>query len=495
MNKLVYEQLPSGWELVRLNDIVKNLQPGFACGKRDENGFVQLRMNNVGLEGRIITDSLLKVPKSETNLEKYRLCNGDIIFNNTNSPELVGKTVMFLGELDDCVYSNHLTRIRIETNTALPEFVTAFLRLEQRKGTFELLCRRFVGQASVPRESLLNLNFPLPPMNEQRRILEKLTELLKEIKSAKSSINKLPKFVKMLRQSILAAAFRGDLDLLKADHEPVEKLYETVLKERRSEWERENLQNARNAKYQEPRDYFDGELPSLPEHWRYVSLESVCYRVQGGATPLRSNPKNFDPNGIPLIKVENIVKNGRIVLSKDQLHINRQVHQKQSRSIVKPNDVLVNIVGPPLGKVGIVPHELREANINQAIVLMRTVPSYHPKFLLYCLLSPFYYNYMVKMSKGVRQSNIRKTDVGRIPIILIPRKEQERIVSKIDDLFNFLDQIESTVFKAKTRTEKTEQSIFVKALSGELVPQDPKDEPASVLLEKIKTETIQKHKR
>lgn len=145
---------------VKINEVIESLQPGFACGKRDENGFIQLRMNNIGLRGKIITDSFLRVPKSETNIDKYRLKSGDVIFNNTNSPELVGKTAIFNNEFEDCVYSNHLSRIRVNYDMIIPEFLTYFLVKEQKKGTFEFLCRRFVGQAAVPRESLLKIELP-----------------------------------------------------------------------------------------------------------------------------------------------------------------------------------------------------------------------------------------------------------------------------------------------------------------------------------------------
>ena len=164
------------------------------------------------------------------------------------------------------------------------------------------------------------------------------------------------------------------------------------------------------------------------------------------------------------------------------------MHKKQYRSIFFPNDVPMNIVGPRLGKIGIVPPEIREANINQAIVMMRTIDYYDPRLLMYCLLSPFYYNFMIKMSKGVRQSNIRKSDVGRIPIPLIPLQEQTRLVYKISELFLFVDKIEKAGEQAIKKIDKTESIIFAKLFRGQLVPQDPNDEPASHILERITAE-------
>jgi type I restriction enzyme S subunit len=97
-------KLPDGWVWARLSDVINDFQPGFACGARDDRGYVQLRMNNIGLDGKVVLDKTLKVPTEKTNMEKYNLRMGDILFNNTNSVELIGKTALFMDEINDCVF-------------------------------------------------------------------------------------------------------------------------------------------------------------------------------------------------------------------------------------------------------------------------------------------------------------------------------------------------------------------------------------------------------
>jgi type I restriction enzyme, S subunit len=142
---------------------------------------------------------------------------------------------------------------------------------------------------------------PLPPVAERNRIVSKISELLSEKMIVKESIEKVQPIVKELRQSILNAAFNGKLTEELPSDESVYKLLEKISRFR-------EVTTSNNAKCRKSRYYFRDEIQDVPKRWIYTSLESVCHKVEGGATPLSSNTKNFDPNGIPLIKVENILK-------------------------------------------------------------------------------------------------------------------------------------------------------------------------------------------
>ena len=107
--------LPRGWRWLKLADVIAEAQPGFACGERDGAGIVQLRMNNVTTRGEIYLHRVLRVPAALTDLSRFSLQPGDILFNNTNSVELVGKTALFRGHPEPVVYSNHFTRLRNKT--------------------------------------------------------------------------------------------------------------------------------------------------------------------------------------------------------------------------------------------------------------------------------------------------------------------------------------------------------------------------------------------
>ena len=161
---------PSGWQLVPLGQVIASAQSGFASGARDPNGVIQMRMNNVTTDGSLDWTSFIRVPATPKQLAKYRLQSGDVLFNTTNSPELVGKTTAFSGHAEPVVFSNHFVRLRVDDKRLDPWYLARWLTHQQQRRVFESLCTQWVNQASVRKDDLLSLRIPLPPLPEQKRI-------------------------------------------------------------------------------------------------------------------------------------------------------------------------------------------------------------------------------------------------------------------------------------------------------------------------------------
>jgi len=195
-------ELPENWKLVKLEEAVKETKNGFASGKRDENGIVQIRMNNVTTDGRLIFDSYLKVPEPE-NLDFWLLQKGDFLFNNTNSYDLVGKSAIFTEAPFPCTFSNHFTRIRFKEDMALPEIILYHFLMLWEKGYFKSVAIRHVGQSAVNSKYLLKLKIPLPPLPEQRKIAEILSTVDSAIQQVDESIAKSERLKKGLMQDLL----------------------------------------------------------------------------------------------------------------------------------------------------------------------------------------------------------------------------------------------------------------------------------------------------
>ena len=203
--------LPSGWRMVQLGGLIAEAQAGFACGERDPNGVIQLRMNNVDTHGNFVWDEVLRVPADAATVDRYRLASGDVMFNNTNSTELVGKSALFEGSEETIVYSNHFTRLRTKSGALMPAFLAAWLNHQWLKGAFASICNRWIGQSAVKADKLLGLGFPLPPLPEQQHIMASLREQLTTVRKARVAAEEERNAINALPAALLRQAFNGDL--------------------------------------------------------------------------------------------------------------------------------------------------------------------------------------------------------------------------------------------------------------------------------------------
>jgi type I restriction enzyme S subunit len=159
-----------GWQVMPLGRLLESAQSGFASGERDLDGVIQMRMNNVTTDGNLDWTSFIRVPTSREQLRKYRLIQGDVLFNSTNSPELVGKTAVFEGHSEPVVFSNHFVRLRVNETKVDPRYLARWLTKQWQQRVFENLCTQWVNQAAVRKDDLLSLQVPVPPLPEQQRI-------------------------------------------------------------------------------------------------------------------------------------------------------------------------------------------------------------------------------------------------------------------------------------------------------------------------------------
>lgn len=134
-------------------------------------------MNNVTKSGEIELGKKRRVPRSHPGIDRNRLLPGDVLFNATNSPDLVGKTLFWSGLDEEAVYSNHFQRIRTDGEKLDPEYLSRWLAYQFDAGIFRGLCKQWVNQATVSKESLLALRVPLPPLPEQKRIAAVLNQV------------------------------------------------------------------------------------------------------------------------------------------------------------------------------------------------------------------------------------------------------------------------------------------------------------------------------
>jgi type I restriction enzyme S subunit len=300
----------------------------------------------------------------------------------------------------------------------------------------------------------------------------------------------------------LAAAFRGDLTAdwraQNPDVEPAEALLERIRVERRKLWEEAELEKMK-AKVSMPKNnkwkdkYKDiealdlDELPKLPDAWNYASAEeltapgkSIIYGI--------IKPGPDIPDGIPYVRVTEM-KTGTIDVGSLR-RCSQERASKFSRATLAAGDILISKDGT-IGKVALVPPELEGGNITQHVI--RLSPSNHMigSFIARIIESPFIQSWLTRKTKGIGLTGVNVEDFRLMPIPVPPLIEQKEILIRLEELLKRCEEVDNLYQSLASESAQIDQSILAKAFRGELVPQDPTDEPAALLLERIRAEREQ----
>jgi type I restriction enzyme S subunit len=240
------------------------------------------------------------------------------------------------------------------------------------------------------------------------------------------------------------------------------------------------------------------QLPPLPRGWEWQLPSGICTLVASGSTPTKDK-MHAGAGEVPFIKVYNLTDSGLLDFSKKPTFIDRETHDGPlGRSRAFPGDVLINIVGPPLGKVSIVPDDFPEWNINQAIVVFRPRESVLNKYLVFAFLTDSIMRRVTSLAKATAGQHNIGVNMCRnlLPVPVAPLNEQRRIVAKIEELFSDLDAGVATLERAKANLKRYRSAVLKAAVEGKLTEQwraeHPDTEPASALLARILTERRQK---
>ncbi|EPZ0458623.1 restriction endonuclease subunit S [Bacillus sp. CD3-5] len=331
------------------------------------------------------------------------------------------------------------------------------------------------------------LPIPLPPLNEQKRIAEKVERLLNKIEEAKQLIEEAKETFELRRAAILDKAFRGELTA---------KWREKNLEIESGVMRLEKIKNERFQIVESKRelseiaimfDELNTEECIDNNNWLYLKANMFCYNINCGGTPSKDITEEGE---IPFLKVYNIVKN-KISFSYKPQYIPKEVHEsKLKKSILKPNDVIMNIVGPPLKKIAIIPEEYPEMNMNQAIVRFRSTKYVLPKYLYFCLQYDETLKEVINETRGVvGQSNISVSQSRNLIMPIPSLEEQAVIVNKLEELIE-REEVVLNLISDKKNLEELKQSILSKAFRGELGTNDPSEENAIELLKEVLQEQV-----
>lgn len=466
-------ELPRGWVATTLGDVADFVMgqapPGADCNT-DGTGTVFVKAGEFGPIRPFVKEWTTKPLKMGS--------RGDVFIC------VVGATAGKLNLGIDCAIGRSVAAIRPHGD------LTSEFLLMQLTPMVPALRANSVGSAQgvISREDLAEIRLVLPPLAEQKRIVAKIEELTARSRRAKEALDAVPPLLDQLRQSILAAAFRGDLTAdwraKNPNVEPAEKLIARIRAERRARWEadlRGRGKDPAQATFKEPA-WVDAEgLPNLPEGWSWAPAE---FLVEPGTVITYGIvlPGKHVKDGVPYVRQQDI-RGGAIDVAR-LLRTTREIAAKYERSSLREGDVLLCIIRHR--RVAIVPAGLNGANVTQGTVRFRPCSSLERDYLASWLESPVAQQWMQARVFGLDMPRINVEDTREIPVPLAPKEEQRRIVALLRSARARLDGFSAAHTLATNLVAEFDHGLLAKAFRGELVPQDPSDEPASALLERIR---------
>ena len=324
-------------------------------------------------------------------------------------------------------------------------------------------------------------NIPIPPIAEQHRIVAKIEELFTRLDAGTAALKKVKAELKRYRQAVLKYAFEGKLtaawrEANKDKIEPVALLLDRIKHER----EIQVKSTGKKLKPVAPLSELElTELPKLPKGWAWVRLGEITYSIKDG--PHYSPP--YQEKGVPFITGGNVRPEG-VDFNKVKYISSALNEELNKRCKPEVGDILYT-KGGTTGIARVNTYNL-EFNVWVHVAVLKIVNSLAPFYVQNALNSHHCYEQSQKYTHGVGNQDLGLTRMVNITLPICSTEEQKQIVQEIERRFSVADEVEKVVEQSLKQSERLHQSILKKAFEGKLVPQDPSDEHADKLLERIK---------
>jgi type I restriction enzyme S subunit len=474
-------KLPIGWEWTYLGEIGNIFNGNSISSTVKEEKYTNLKEGlpfiatkdvNYGWQALDYNNGIL-VPKNE---KGFNVAHKGAVFICAEGGS-AGKKCGITNQ--DVCFGNKLFAIELY-GSIISKYVLSYYLCPTFFSSFSESMTGIIGGIGLSK--FIQLQFPLPPLAEQHRIVERVNELMAlcdELEKEQTNSNTAHEtLVEVLLSTLTAAKNLDDFkevwqcvaacfDTLFTSEHSIDRLKQTILQlavmgklapqdpndESASELLRKiDKEKARLVK--EGKIKIEKNLPpitdeelhyQLPNNWIWCRMQDLCPNISSGSTP---ENRFFIDSGIPYLKVYNI-RNQKIDFSFKEQFVSQDINStKLKRSILNPGDVIMNIVGPPLGKVAIIPDDYDEWNCNQAIVFFKPVIKKFNQWLYTFLCTGTFLN-DIELIGTAGQDNISVTKSKNIVIPLPPLQEQLRIVSKVEELFALCDSLKEGIHKAQ----------------------------------------------
>lgn len=484
------------WPTVPLRDLVEDMCLGKMLDKNKNRGTLQPYLRNTNVRwGSFELSDLKEMRFEEREVSRFSLKDGDLVVCEGGEP---GRAAVWKGQLENAKIQKALHRIRFSPQVYVPEFAMYFLTWGTASNRFQSF---YTGTTikHLTGASLSRIEFPVVSMAQQRCIVEKIEELFSELDAGVAALERAKANLKRYRASVLKAAVDGSLTAdWRAKHpevEPASHLLERILAERRRKWEEEQLAKFEAAgkkppkdwekKYQEPVSVKSANLPELPSGWCWASFDQIADSCLG---KMLDKSKHVTGTKMPYLRNVNVRWHGFELDDLLQMYFE---DDQSDRFGLLPGDVLVCEGGEP-GRAAVWEDQVANMRFQKALHRLRCASGVQP-----CLI-PLYLEFMAKTKRldryftGSTIKHLTGQSLSKLPFPLAPSEEQAVIVAAVREQVGESDLAGRSIESAMQRATRLRQSILKQAFEGKLVPQDPADEPAEIMLAKIQAQKPEK---
>jgi type I restriction enzyme, S subunit len=425
-------RLPCGWTWATVGDLAADLRYGTSAKTSADVGDMPvLRMGNLSSSGELLLESLKYLSAHHPDMVQATLSSGDVLFNRTNSIELVGKSAVYRGQIAPCSFASYLIRVRL-SSACIPEYLVACLNSPRGKRWARTVASQQVGQANINGSKLREFRVPLAPLSEQRRIVDEIGTQSARLDSAVTSLQRALVNVRRFKASVLHAATNGQ---------------------------------------------FAGEPTA---QWNRCILDAVIAEVRNGISI-----KPSADEGLPILRISAVRP-----LSVDLQDVRFLSAEPETfeRYRLRDGDLLltryngnpeyVGVAGRvfKLSRVTVYPDKLIRLRLRDDSQLL-------PEFLEVVLnAGPARTFLRSRVRTTAGQAGISGADVRATPIAFPSLDAQRTTIAEVQRRMSVIDETAESINADLTRASRLRQAILERAFKGELVPQEPGDETASALL-------------
>ena len=404
-------ELPDGWRWATVEAVSEKIETGFAFAKKRavSEGLLHLRPYNLSATEGLDLSERLYIPRNRDTKEVPTPQPGDVLFNNTNSVELVGKAAYIDEELD-AAYSNHVTLVRSNKDMCLGKWLALCLRALWQRGYFEHRCNRWIGQAGYNTSELKQTPVALPTLSQQRGIVAKIKSVFERTREAKSLRKSLEEDVNTLMDSALA-------------------------------------------------DTFPNPAAALPQGWEMYNIGDMSAKPQYGYTQSAAE-QNVGPKFLRITDIQD----GRV--DWDAVPYCECSESDLEKYRVKPGDLLFARSGATTGKSFLV-RDCPKAVFASYLIRLQIEDGASPEFVYWFFQSPYYWRQI--QPRGAAQPNVNATVLSKlkVPVPYSPQ-QQKKIVEHLKQIDGKVRELTSAQETAQAELFELEQSVLDRAFRGEL---------------------------